>query len=61
MTDRAPVHTGNASLGTIFAPQQNVIKIEKARSLKLPQNSRKTSEGCKTRENTFDETRERLF
>ena len=40
---------------------QLLNKIEKARSLKLPQNSQKTSESCKTRENTSDETRERFF
>ena len=40
---------------------QLLNKIEKARSLKLPQNSQKTSESCKTRENTSDETRDRFF
>ena len=39
---------------------QLLNKIEKARSLKLPQNSQKTSES-KTRENTSDETPERFF
>ena len=40
---------------------QLLNKTEKARWPELSQNSRKTSESCKTWKNTFDETRERLF
>ena len=38
-----------------------VKQTENARRPKLSQNSRKTSESYKTRENAFDKTVERLF